>query len=159
MYLVLPYQTWANSVDPDQNVVEHVVWSGSTLSGFIHVREMSGKFNFFQGQGIVREFCDVSGKNESLQKCQGNVREFYILTWWSWNVWPRCIFFAKFKKFSAPILSGKFEFVSGKCQGILVCPKCMNPVCHTACYIYRPLFSNRDIVNTIHLSVWAHKWA
>ena len=26
------------------------------LSGFIHVREMSGKFNFFQGQGIVREF-------------------------------------------------------------------------------------------------------
>ena len=26
----------------------------------------------------VREFCDVSGKNESLQKCQGNVGEFYI---------------------------------------------------------------------------------
>ena len=40
-------------------------------SGFIHVREMSGKFKFFQGQGIVREFCDVSGKNEILQKCQG----------------------------------------------------------------------------------------
>ena len=39
--------------------------------GFIHVREMSGKFNFFQGQGIVREFCDVSGKNEILQKWQG----------------------------------------------------------------------------------------
>ena len=83
---------------------------------------MSGKFNFFQGQGIVREFCDVSGKNEILQKCQ----EFYILTWWSWNVWSRCIFFAKFIKFSAPILSGKFELVSGKCQGILVSPKCMN---------------------------------
>ena len=32
---------------------------------------MSGKFNFFQGEGIVREFCDVSGKNEILQKCQG----------------------------------------------------------------------------------------
>ena len=47
-------------------------------SGFIHVREMSGKFNFFQGQGIVREFCDVSGKNIILQKCQGNVREFCI---------------------------------------------------------------------------------
>ena len=39
---------------------------------------MSGKFKFFQSQGIIREFCDVSGKNEILQKCQGNVREFYI---------------------------------------------------------------------------------
>ena len=39
---------------------------------------MSGKFIFFQGQGIVRELRDVSGKNEILQKCQGNVREFYI---------------------------------------------------------------------------------
>ena len=38
---------------------------------------MSGKFNFFQGQGIVREFYVVSGKNEFLLKCQGNVREFY----------------------------------------------------------------------------------
>ena len=26
-------------------------------------------------------------------------------------------------------MSGKFEFVSGKCQGILVSPKCMNPEC------------------------------
>ena len=80
---------------------------------------MSGKFIFFQGQGIVREFCDVSEKNEILQKCQGNVREFYILTWWSWNVLSWCIFFAKFIKFSAPVLSGKFEFVSRKCQGIV----------------------------------------
>ena len=47
------------------------------LTGFIRVREMSGKFNFFQGQGIVREFYVVSGKNEVLPKCQGNVREFY----------------------------------------------------------------------------------
>ena len=46
-------------------------------SGFIRVREMSGKFKFFQGQGIVREFYVVSGKNEFLLKCQGNVREFY----------------------------------------------------------------------------------
>ena len=38
---------------------------------------MSGKFKFFQGQGIVREFYAVSGKNECLLKCQGNVREFY----------------------------------------------------------------------------------
>ena len=34
---------------------------------------MSGKFYFFPGQGIVREFCDVSGKNEILQKCQGSL--------------------------------------------------------------------------------------
>ena len=47
--------------------------------GFIRVREMSGKFKFFQGQGIVREFYVVSGKNECLLKCQGNVREFYNL--------------------------------------------------------------------------------
>ena len=48
-------------------------------AGFIRVREMSGKFNFFQGQGIVREFYAVSVKNEVLLKCQGNVREFYKL--------------------------------------------------------------------------------
>ena len=46
-------------------------------SGFIRVREMSGKFKFFQGQGIVREFNVVSGKNECFLKCQGNIREFY----------------------------------------------------------------------------------
>ena len=50
-----------------------------TLSGFIRVREMSGKFKFFQGQRIVREFYAVSVKNEVLLKCQGNVREFYKL--------------------------------------------------------------------------------
>ena len=38
---------------------------------------MSGKFKFFQGQGIVREFYVVSVKNGYLLKCQGNVREFY----------------------------------------------------------------------------------
>ena len=45
-------------------------------SGFIRVREMSGKFEIFQGQGIVREFSNLSGKIEFLLKCQGNVREF-----------------------------------------------------------------------------------
>ena len=34
---------------------------------------MSGKLKNFQDQGMVREFCDVSGKNEILQK--KNVRE------------------------------------------------------------------------------------
>ena len=33
------------------------------IPGFIRVREMSGKFKFFQGQGIVREFYVVSVKN------------------------------------------------------------------------------------------------
>ena len=47
------------------------------FTGFIHIREMSRKFLFFQGQGIVREFYVVSGKNECFLKCQGNVREFY----------------------------------------------------------------------------------
>ena len=51
-----------------------------TMSGFIRVREMSGKFKFFQGQGIVRESYAVSGKNEYLLKCQGNVREFMIFS-------------------------------------------------------------------------------
>ena len=48
----------------------------SLNAGFIRVREMSGKFKFFQGQGIVRVFYVVSGKNECFLKCQGNVREF-----------------------------------------------------------------------------------
>ena len=38
---------------------------------------MSGKFKLFQGQGIVREFYVMSGKNERFLKCQGNVRKFY----------------------------------------------------------------------------------
>ena len=53
------------------------IWTSIAKTGFIRVREMSGKFKFFQGQGIVREFYVVSGKNEFLLKCQGNVREFY----------------------------------------------------------------------------------
>ena len=41
-----------------------------TISGFIRVREMSGKFKKNHGQGIVREFSVVSGENEILLKCQ-----------------------------------------------------------------------------------------
>ena len=44
-------------------------------SGFIRVREMSRKLKNFQGQGIVREFHNLSGKIEFLLKCQGDVRE------------------------------------------------------------------------------------
>ena len=48
----------------------------AAYTGFIRVREMSGKFKIFLGQGIVREFHNLSGKIEFLLKCQGNVREF-----------------------------------------------------------------------------------
>ena len=56
----------------------------------------------------------MSGKNEILQKCQG-ILHFNLMK-------QECLvpmnfffffFFAKFIKFSAPVLSGKFEFVSG----------------------------------------------
>ena len=75
-------------VRPDKlEVVASICYLGDMLSacggcemavtGFIRVREMSGKLKKNQGQGIVREFYVVSGKNECLLKCQGNVREFY----------------------------------------------------------------------------------
>ena len=35
---------------------DHISKKAAAYSGFIRVREMSGKFKFFQGQGIVREF-------------------------------------------------------------------------------------------------------
>ena len=47
-----------------------------TITGLPRVREKSGKFNFFQGQGIVKEICKLSGKLRNIVKCQGNVREF-----------------------------------------------------------------------------------
>ena len=49
----------------------------SMKAGFIRVREMSGKFKIFQGQGIVREFHNLSGKIEFLLKCQG-ILEFQM---------------------------------------------------------------------------------
>ena len=55
----------------------NIVLYAYAITGFIRVREMSGNFTFFQGQGIVREFYVVSVKNGYLLKCQGNVREFY----------------------------------------------------------------------------------
>ena len=38
---------------------------------------MSGKFKIFQGQGIVRELHNLSGKIEFLLKCQG-ILEFQM---------------------------------------------------------------------------------
>ena len=115
----------------------------NAVTGFIHVREMSGKFKFFQGQGILREFCDMSGKDEILQKCLGILHfnlmklECLIPMYFFFFFFCCFFFFVKFIKFSAPILSGKFEFVSWKCQGIvrefLVSSKCMNPVSLKKC--------------------------
>ena len=45
--------------------------------GFIRIREMSGKLKIFQGQGIVREFHNLSGKIEFLLKCRG-ILEFQM---------------------------------------------------------------------------------
>ena len=39
--------------------------------GLPHVMEKLGKFKFFQGQGIVREICKLSGKLRNIVKCQG----------------------------------------------------------------------------------------
>ena len=61
------------------------------------------------------ELCDVSGKNEILQKCQG-ILHFNLM---KLEYLVPMYLFTKFIKFSAPILSGKFEFVSGKYQGIV----------------------------------------
>ena len=76
----------ANVLPTDTPSTQGVGSKGQTKyfsAGFIRVREMSGKFKSFQGQGIVREFYVVSGKNECLLKCQGNVREF--------SQFPACI--------------------------------------------------------------------
>ena len=45
-------------------------------SGLPCAREKSVKLNFFQGQGIVREFCEPSGKFENISKCQEIIWEF-----------------------------------------------------------------------------------
>ena len=50
--------------------------TGPVTAGLPRVREKSGKLKFFQGQGIVREFCKLSGKFGNTVKCQGIVREF-----------------------------------------------------------------------------------
>ena len=53
----------------------HIGWV--MPSGFIRVREMSGKSKCFQGQGLVREFYVVSGKNEFFSKMSGKCQGIY----------------------------------------------------------------------------------
>ena len=49
-------------------------------TGFIAVREMSERNKISQGQGIVREFYQVSGKFRHLAKLMKNVMEFHIMS-------------------------------------------------------------------------------
>ena len=65
---------------------------------FFKVRELLGNSLMCQGKMI---FCKIFQPDEA-------------------GMFGPNVSFAKFIKFSAPILSGKFEFVSGNCQGILV---------------------------------------
>ena len=51
-------------------------WSEFLLLRCMQGSYASGKLKIFQGQGIVREFHNLSWKIEFLLKCQGNVREF-----------------------------------------------------------------------------------
>ena len=66
------------------------------------ISEMSGIF--FQDQGIVREFCNVSEKNKTSQNCQGILHFSCIKL----GIWSKCIFLATSIKFQAPMLSGIF---------------------------------------------------
>ena len=88
---------------------------------FFKVRELSG--NYVMGQGRMK-FC------KNIKEMSGN------FTFQPDEAGMFGIFLAKLIKFSATILSGKFEFVSGKCQGILVSPKCMNSELRTTAYIF-----------------------
>ena len=50
------------------------------ITGFIAVREMSGRNKISQGQGIVREFYQLSGKFWHWAKLMKNVMEFHIMS-------------------------------------------------------------------------------
>ena len=58
------------------NVIHYI----GPVTGFIAVREMSGRNKISQGQGIVREFYRVSGKFWHLAKLMKNVMEFQTMS-------------------------------------------------------------------------------
>ena len=71
-----------------------------------------------QGQGIVREFYDLSVKNEFCQNIREMSGNFTFQSCKNLDVWSWCTILALFMNFSAPILSGKFEFMSGGGGGV-----------------------------------------
>ena len=64
-------RTWSES-----QIAAFLMQKLNCNSGLPHTMEKSGKLKFFQGQGIVREFCKVSGKLENFGKSRGIVRAF-----------------------------------------------------------------------------------
>ena len=80
-------------------------------SDFFKVRELSGNSVMCWGK---MKFCN------NVMEMSGN---FTFQADEAGMFGPYVSFFAKFIKFSPPVLSGKFEFVSGKCQGTLVSHK------------------------------------
>ena len=89
----------------------HCTCQGNGREIFCKVKELSGNYVMCQKR---MKFC---------KKYPGNVTKFYISCSWKLDIWSWCSFRAKFIKFWAVILSGKFEFVSGN----LISPECMNP--------------------------------
>ena len=71
--LFWPTQNWSGSslsaIQPSMYRYRIYLIYSYTLTGFIHVREMSGKFNFFQGLGIGRELCDLSAASDQELCC------------------------------------------------------------------------------------------
>ena len=103
---------------------------------------MSGKFKFFQGQGIVREFYVVSVKNGYLLKCQGNVREFYNFQFVSNDEKQKT-------------LLGQFSYHIGyklnHCFNIRRCKELVPPCIHSC------LFSSHEPkaqASEVHILVW-----
>ena len=82
---------------------------------------MSWKFNFFQGQGIVREFFDVTLKNEILQKCQGNVRNFTLQPDGARMFGPYEFFLAKYMKCQDLFFLKIIKIIISLCSLLLSC--------------------------------------
>ena len=99
---------------PPDNVVRNKLLENQGLC-------MSGKFNFFLGQGIVKEFYVVSAKNEILQKCftfQPEKLGYLVLD---------VSFLLNSSNFWLQYCQGNLNLHQGKCQGTLINHKCMNP--------------------------------
>ena len=97
-------------------VKKAILWSDSIDR--VHTRQGNVReIYFFPGQGIVREFYDVSGKNEICKNVREKSGNFTFQPDEDRMFGPNVFFLAKFIKFAVPILSGKFEFTSEKSQG------------------------------------------
>ena len=57
-------------------------------------------------------------------------------------------------------MSGKFGLASGKCQGILFCPVCMNPVIHSRRVVvsYKGKYVHELLVNCLFKPAQEKVW-